>query len=228
MAHISPALLSDSDLLSAATSAASDERHAMARLLELLGEVDARQLYLTLGDDCTSLFAYATRRLHLSESAAYSRITAARRAREFPMLLPLLDSGALSLTTVGLLSRHLTDENHAALFEAARHKSKREVEQLVAALHPQPDIASSVRALPTPGSSAIAAAAHPANAPQAQGDGLFAPPAAEVVTEPPAAAPAEVRGQARSQRPVVAPPAPGRYLIRMTVSEATHHKLQRA
>jgi hypothetical protein len=62
--------------------------------------------------------------------------------------VPLVDSGALSLTTVGLLAPHLTDENASALFESARHRTKRDVEAIVAALHPQPDIPSSIRMLP--------------------------------------------------------------------------------
>jgi len=54
----------------------------------------------------------------------------------------------MTLTTIGLLAAHLTDENHEALLGAARHKSRREVEQLVSSLVPQPDIASSLRRLP--------------------------------------------------------------------------------
>lgn len=60
-------------------------------------------------------------------------------------LLSLLADGAITLTTIARLAGHLTDENHEALLEAARHKSKDEVERLIVALHPQPDIASSVR-----------------------------------------------------------------------------------
>ena len=83
-----------------------------------------------------SLFQYAIRRLLLSEPAAYGH--AARAARRFPTMLQLLDEGALSLTTIGLLVSHLTDDNHALLLEAARHKTKREVEVMVAALRPHP------------------------------------------------------------------------------------------
>jgi hypothetical protein len=141
------------------------------------------------------------------------RITAARATRRFPTLLTLIDEGALSLTTVGLLSPHLTDENYASLLDAARLKSKREVERLVAALHPQPDIASSVRALPARPVVAAAKAA------PGHGDASTLPP--DLLLEPPAAVPA--------RRPdVVAPLAPRRYLIRMTVSQETHDKLQQA
>ena len=87
-------------------------------------------------------------RPRLSEHAAYGRITAARTARRFPRIQAMLAEGHVSLTTIGLLAPHLTDENHEMVVDAARHKSKRDVEQLVAAIAPQPDIPYSVRALP--------------------------------------------------------------------------------
>jgi len=219
MTNISPASLSDRDLLAATDRAAATERQATAALLGLLGELDARELFAREG--FSSLFRFATERLHLSESAAYSRITAARAARLFPVILPLIDDGAISLTTIALLSGHLTDENHESLLGAARGKSKRQVEQLVAALHPQPDIASSVRALPRP---TVQASVLQSGAPL-EGPALFVGDAgasqqAVHVSAPPFAS---------QPRPaVVAPIAPRRYLIRMTVSEETHGKLQRA
>jgi hypothetical protein len=51
--------------------------------LALLAQVDRRRLYLGL--DYSSLFAYCTQVLHLSEPAAYSRITAARAAAKWPL-----------------------------------------------------------------------------------------------------------------------------------------------
>jgi hypothetical protein len=112
-------------------------------LLSLLAELDLRKLYLALG--YSSLFTYCTQVLHLSEPAAYSRITAARVARAYPTILTRLSSGDITLSTITLLAGHLADENHEALLDAARHRSKRDVERLVAALHPQPDIATSIR-----------------------------------------------------------------------------------
>jgi hypothetical protein len=76
--------LSDTDLLSAVTHAAAEERAATASLIALLAEVDARRLYL--GEGCASLFTFCTQVLHLSEHAAYGRIEAARAARRFPVV----------------------------------------------------------------------------------------------------------------------------------------------
>jgi hypothetical protein len=209
MTNLLPSSLSEHDLLTETKRAAAVERSATAQLLALLAEVDSRGSYLRLGFN--SLFAYCTQVLRLSESAAYSRITAARATRRFPTLLSLVDEGALSLTTVGLLSPHLTEQNHAELFDAARLKSKRDIERLVAAIHSQPDIPPSVRALPA--RPVIADAVAPGS-----NDGSVA--AANLPLEPTAP---------RASRPdLVTPLAPRRYLIRMTVSEETHEKLQRA
>jgi hypothetical protein len=59
----------------------------------------------------------------------------------------MLGEGTLNLTTVRLLARYLTAENHQALLTAAVHKSRRQVEELLARHFPQPDVAPSVRRL---------------------------------------------------------------------------------
>src|SRR4029079_14877959 len=97
---------------------------------------------------CSSLFTYCTRVLRLSEHAAFGRIEAARAARRFPLILERLASGGLNLTAIGLLARHLTAENHVAVLDAALHKSKIEVEHLVARLRPRADVPVVVRKLP--------------------------------------------------------------------------------
>ena len=180
------------------------ERQTTAALVGLLAELDARELYFAEG--YASLFAFCTQALHLSEQAAYARIEAARTVRQFPLVLTLLEEGAVTLTTVGLLRPHLTEDNHEGVLGAARHKSKRAVEQLIVAMHPQPDIPSSVRVLPVvrPASRAT----------------MLEGPQPAVATR--AAAPRPARA------PVVAPLAPTRYLVRITVSEDTYRKLERA
>src|SRR5687768_6291554 len=134
---------SDRELLTEVTRLVASERDATARLVASLAEVDARRLYLSEG--CSSLFTYCTQVLHLSEHAAYGRIEAARAARRWPVVLDLLADGSLHLTAIALLGRHLTAENHEALLAAARHKTKRELEEIVAALRPQGAVPSTVR-----------------------------------------------------------------------------------
>jgi len=86
--------------------------------------------------------------LHLSEFEAYLRITAARAARQHPVLLAMLREGSLHLTAVAKLAPHLTRENCETLLGRAAHRTKREVEELIAAVAPRPDAPTVVRKLP--------------------------------------------------------------------------------
>jgi hypothetical protein len=88
------------------------------------------------------------RRHRLSEAEAYLRIAAARAAREHPLLLTLLADGRLHLTAIAKLAPHLTQENREALLERAAHRSKREIEELVAELSSRPDVPAVMRKLP--------------------------------------------------------------------------------
>ncbi len=207
MTTLPPSSLSDDALLAATARAAAAERRATADLVALLAEVDARRLYL--GQGYASLFAWCTGVLRLSEPAAYSRITAARAARRYPAILTHLADGDLTLTTVTLLAAHLTDDNHDALLGAARHQSKRDIERLVAALVPQPDIASTLRKMPSRPA--------PTSAPLIDDPSA---PAGRVVERPPipAAAP----------RNVLAPLASDRYLLKVTLSAEARVRLDRA
>jgi hypothetical protein len=216
MPAFSLARLTDADLIIRTKHAADSERQATTELIVLLAELDSRRLYLSEG--CSSLFTYSTQVLRLSESSAYGRITAARTARRFPKVLDLLVTGNITLTTVSLLSGHLTDENHEALLDASRGKSKRDVERLVASLVAQPDIPSAVRRLP-----ALRSVAQPA-----AGFALFEPskPAVAAANVAPSSA---LELTARSSGPTrVAPVAADRYLLRVTLTGDTHRKLERA
>jgi hypothetical protein len=203
--------MSDHELLAATSQAAGDERLATAELLALLAEVDTRRLYL--GEGCSSLFTYCTHVLHLSEHAAYHRIETARAAKCFPIVLQLVADGSVTTTTVALLRPHLTPENHAALLDAARHKSKREVEYQVACLAPKPDSHSLVRKI----------TAHVAMTNSAPGPCLLSAedkPAPEVRSSIPPAKTSE-------PRPAIEPLARDRYLLRVTLTATAHAKLRR-
>jgi hypothetical protein len=242
MDPISPsscAALSDRDLLVTVKRLALRERQATAQLIALLSELDARRLYL--GEGCSSLFTYCTQVLHLSEHAAYGRIEAARAARRFPLILELLANGSITLTTVTLLAPHLTSTNVCAVLEAARHKSKREVERQVASLGPRPDVPSSIRKQPTPplavpgaplpsdGLLVISAPAspEPPSPPQAS---LSTPPHKDMTTAmdaPLPRTPAPLPPAQQLRRSVVEPLAPERYKIQVTVSAETVETLRR-
>ena len=200
--------LSDSDLLAETQHLVRDEQQLIARLLALLGEVDARRLYL--GQSCSSLFTYCTQILHLSEHAAYHRMEAARIARQFPVILDMVADGALTLTNIRLLAPRLTRDNHLELLKAARHKSKLEVQLQIAALAPRPAERALLRKLPTP-TRVETAEPVPSSAPTLPKEAH--PAAAAIVSAP---------------RPTIAPLAPDRYLLKITVSDVTKAKLRRA
>src|SRR5438034_11537928 len=128
---VSAATLSDRDLLARLEVLASKERVASAELVAHLAELDSRPaLYAAQGYG--SLFSYCTQALRLSEDAACSRIEAARACRRFPVILDLLVAGSLTLTSVRLLGRHLTQENHQAVLAKAKGGRRQQIEALVA------------------------------------------------------------------------------------------------
>jgi 5-methylcytosine-specific restriction endonuclease McrA len=137
---------------------------------------------------------------------------AARAARRFPLILERLADGSVHLTAVRLLASHLTADNHRAVLDAARHKSKREIEHVIACRHPQPDVPASVRKLPTSASARPLVETPPAD---------IAPTAKGTATQPtfapcPAARP-----------PMISSLAPGRYKVQFTVPKETYDKLRR-
>ena len=211
--HTSFADLTDDQLLADVKRRAGTERHATAALIRSLMELDARRLYLSEG--CASLFTYCTQVLHLAEGSAYNRIEAARAARRFPLILDALEDGSLTLTSVRLLAPHLTVDNHQDVLASARHKRKRDVEHIVAALHPQPAVPATVRKLPVSGGSPTPPQTRPAESSTAT------PPVA--ATSEPAAPP--VRTSA--PRAAVMPLAPDRYKLQVTISGDTYAKFRR-
>jgi hypothetical protein len=209
--------LEDRPLLDAAKRLATEERRATAALLRALMEIDSRRLYL--GEGCASMFAYCTQVLYLAEGAAYNRIEAARAARSYPVILGLFEQSAITLTAVRLLAPHLTAENHRAVLAAARHKSKREIEELVATLNPKPDALMVVRKLP----------AAPTAPTEPLLPALSTPSIATRVDDAPSATTAGSPAPLRVEpRVVFTPLAPERYRIQLTVSRETHDKFCRA
>jgi hypothetical protein len=137
--------LDDAALLAELPRLAGSERTATVALVARLAELDARRLYLAAG--FSSLFAYCTSVLKLSEGEAYNRIEAARAVRRRPELLDRLGDGSLSLTTLRMVAPHLSDDD-TQLLDAAAGKSRREVAELVVAKLPEQPVFSSVRKLP--------------------------------------------------------------------------------
>ena len=204
--------LSDQDLLTRLSVLAGREREATVELLAHLAALDARPaVYAAQGYG--SLFSYCTHALRLSEDTACNRIEAARASRRFPVILDLLASGELTLTSVRLLRRHLTPDNHRAVLARASGRSRQQIDVLVAELAPQPDVPSSVRKLPT--FTAIA----PSSAAPA--------PVATSVPEPTRATAPLPAAFVPTPRPIVRATAPERYRVQFTIGPETHERLRR-
>ena len=95
------------------------------------------------------MFAYCTQVLRLSEPDAYLRISAARAARKHPMLLRCAAAAAPERDRAVGASPH--GENREALFNRASHKSKRQIEELMAEIAPRPDVPSLMQRCPRRG-----------------------------------------------------------------------------
>ena len=220
--------LTDSELLARVKRLVRSERQATAALVAHLAEIENRKLYLEEG--CGSLFSYCTQVLHLSEHAAYNRIEAARAARRFPLVLASLAHGDVHLAAVKLLAPHLTPENHRDLLAAAKNKSKRAIEELIARLRPQPDVPAVIRKLPAGKRVGTATAtAQPDEASAATAGLPSAKAASSPAASPPgAASPPALEPSATPRPAAVVPLAPERYKVQFTATAATCDKLRRA
>ena len=239
---------SDDELLRRLSDLLRQSRRNEADLVAHIGEVDRRRLYSR--EASPSMFGYCTEVLHLSEAEAYLRIAAARASREHPLLLTMLADGRLHLTAIAKLAPHLTLENREALLKRATHRSKREIEELVAELSPRPDAPAVMRKLPDRRDGKTSPA--PRLGPDAEAPSLGRRPgggasvdrplrpdgvvthesqlrpdgvaAAGVEPLPPEAA---LFASPRIRPAVTEPLAPGRYRVQFTASAELHDKLER-
>jgi hypothetical protein len=168
--------------------------------------------------------------LHLSEAEAYLRITVARAAREHPALLARLASGELHLSGAAMLAAHLTLGNRETVLARAAHKSKRQIEELVAELAPRPDVPAWIRKLPEPrADTGGLQSAQGAEASELRLDGVGAPraqgPAVETGTA--AAAVTVLPGPTIRRSDILRPLGRARYRVQFTASEALRDKLER-
>jgi hypothetical protein len=145
----------------------------------------------------------------------------------------MLEAGELTLTSLSLLAPHLSDENHRDVLSRARYRSKREVEEIVAALRPRPDVPSLVRQLPQarPASPAvepadrIASSVHLSASGSSGGLTAVRVPEAAQACQPTPPNPSPTR--APTHPVIVAPLSPERYKLQVTISAQTRDKLRR-
>jgi hypothetical protein len=187
-----------------------------AELLVLLGEVDARRLYLERA--FPSMFAFCMKELGFSEDVACHRIAVARLARRIPRVLDFVRDGSIHLTGLHRLDEVLTEQNAEDVLAEAAGKSIRELEQLVARLAPRPPVPTSIRKLPeratvaveaVPASTSAATEAPRVEEPALEAGSAFAAPAAE-------------------RKPVVKPLSAEDYKVTFTADAALKAKLEKA
>ncbi len=172
---------------------------ATADLLAHLAEVDTRKLYLP--EAHPSMHSYCVHVLGLSEDAASKRIHVARKAREFPGIFKAVAEGRLHLSGAVLLAPHLTPDNADELLAAAAHKTKSEVEAMLAHRFPKPDVPARIM-------------------PVASASPLLPDSTA------PALAAQHAPGHVEVPRPRVAPLAPERFSVQFTVGQDTYETLR--
>src|SRR5450432_1838291 len=187
----------NAELLAELSALVARQNDLTGDVLAHLIELDERRLHLELGHP--SLFAYCTESLGLSEPAAGRRIAAARVCRKFPEAFELVARGELHLSALCALGPHLDAANANELFRACKHKTRRQIDELLVARFPAPDVRAQIRRLP----------ARPAGAPAtlaAAGDSPGKPVESERPVE--AEKPGFGGDSAATRRPATAPPPP--------------------
>jgi hypothetical protein len=211
--------LSSSELRTATHKVVRRSHGVEADVLVHLGVIDERKLYLDW--TFSSMFAFCVGELGFSEDVACNRIDLARAARRMPVILEALRSGQVHMAGLRLLAPHLTNENQEQVLAEAAGKSKRQIEELVARLWPQPPVPTAVRKLPgRPG-------------PEPETSPAFSFGAAMPVAQPespllalaPPPAPAPRRDERRG---VVAPLSEKAFKFQFTGSRTCHDKFREA
>jgi len=197
----------------------ASDHQVTADILAHLAEVDARKLYLDQA--CSSMFTYCVERLHMAEPTAYKRIEAGRTARDYPVIFEMVAAGELHLTGVTLLSPRLTEENHRELLAAAVHRSKREIERLLAVRFPLPDVPPDLRKVPGRRAQTPPTPPPPPVPPAA-------PAPAAMAAQPSAASLPFALSPTLPPRPEIKPLSEDRYYLKLTVSRSVHDKLLEA
>ncbi len=185
-----------------------------------LGEIDERRLYLDRA--FSSMFAFCVGELGFSEDATCNRINVARAARRLPVILEVVRSGRVHLTGLRLLAPHLTMENQSKVLAEAAGKSKREIEELVARLSPQPPVPTVVRKLPNRPNPV------PESAPAfsfGTAVDVVPPDSSAALVLAPSPAPAPRRDERRA---VIAPLAEETFKFQFTASRACRDKFRQA
>ena len=143
--------LCNETLLGQLSEVVTRDRVTTAEMLALIAEVDERKLYVPAG--YAAMHLYCVHELRLSEDSAFKRIRAARAAKRFPTIFQAVADGRLNLSTVVLLTPHLTEQTADDLIAASANATKSEVEHLLVQRFPRTELIPMIEAIPAPRSS---------------------------------------------------------------------------
>lgn len=127
--------LTDTTLLNDTQFLVKKENKITTKILHHLKEIERRRLFADLG--YSSLFAYATKELGYSESAAYRRIQGARLLKDLPQIERKIETGELSLTNISQASQFFKEmkfngpKEKEAVLSKIENSSKRECEKIL-------------------------------------------------------------------------------------------------
>ncbi len=184
--------------------------------LAKLAEFDARRLSLPAA--YSSTFRYCVEQLRVEPDVAYRWIRVARAGYRHPGIFPALADGRLTQTAVILLAPHLNSHTATDLLTAAVNKSKSQIELLLAARFPQPDVPTQIRPIPAPVIAAVPGQEVAIPTPLQLAPALVVPEPAQA----PIALLEPVAPRAR-----VAPLSPGRNALQVTIDDETVELLEK-
>ena len=128
-----------------AVRAASDIKRNELELIETLQLVEEFRIYEDF--KLTSLFAYCTQRLGLSEDRTCTYIQVARKAVEVPALKQAIADDKLSVSNAKKLTKVLTPENQSSWLEKGTTLSSRNLEREIAKEKPEEKVREKVKPL---------------------------------------------------------------------------------
>lgn len=129
--------LSDQSLLQETFLLSGKERETTALLVKYLAEIERRKLFVECG--FTSIFAYCTEKLKMSEGQAHRRIQAARLLNQIPRIDEKIKTGQLNLANISKMAGHFKDQKtpiqeKEKILGQIENKNARQVDQLAIGL----------------------------------------------------------------------------------------------
>lgn len=126
---LTPASLSDHQLLTLCTQYGSQAKLWKQKFLGLLPEVDKRKLYLRAG--CTSVFEFAAKVGGVSREQVLLVLRLEKRFRQAPLVQSALTSGTLPLSKLSRVASVVTPQNQGFVLNQTKLLSNRALETLV-------------------------------------------------------------------------------------------------